>query len=166
MEIVMILVNKMVFCLLFFLCSYRPVQAMEYVQKFQKIALARVTKAVKSAFTPPKYELEAPKTIIRTPLKEGSLSDEVESIIEQVDAVLKNFKLGYESIVSCSILITNPKDKKGVFEVFKRKNFRPRIIHIKVTDLKGMKIAAEIKIFKAPKKKPDRLTSMPKKAKL
>lgn len=150
------------------LCAYTSVYSMEYVQKFQKLVQKRVSRSVKKAFSVPKNELEAPKTYIRTPLESGTLEYEVENVIEQINVILELHKLGPDSIVKCSVLITDDRDKNSVFEIFKRKKFNPRTIKFEITDLNHIqsKIAVEVKIFKSPKKKQDRLTSTPKKARL
>ena len=141
--------------------------AMDYVKKCQEIVLESFCKRIRKSFEKPKMMLQQPLTIVKTPLEAGTLENEAECIIHQVNVALALYKVNIDCIFECLVFVTNYDHKKRLLNVFKAKKFTPRNMRIKVTNLGGkFQVAIDIKIFKAPKKKQDRMFSAPKKAKL
>lgn len=132
-----------------------PLYSMECVVK-------KVKKQICRAFSEPNIEFDKPISILKTPLKSGTLEKEAANVIEQLKVVLDLYKVGTESIINCSVTVSNDIYKDRVLDFFAKKKFTPRKLKVKVMNLQDIKVAVEVTIYNVTKQK----NNQPKKAKL
>lgn len=145
--------------------AIQPLSGMEYLGSFIKKMQKNMLEKIQRQFEKPTIEFEKPITITTTPLASGTLKKETESVIQQINFVLNLYNVNPENIQNCSVVVSAETYQDEVLDLFKRKKFSPKKIKVKVLNLKDIKIAVDITIFNNRKKK-DRLTDTPKKAKL
>ncbi len=122
-----------------------------------KVVKAYVKSKINKLFQRPEFKLDKPLEIIKTPLKSGSVEIEAESVIEQLDKALKARELTSDSIIKCSVIITNETDEHKILGIFKRKKFSPKNLTFVRMDFKEFKVALEVRVYNGGKKQKAKL---------
>lgn len=119
----------------------------------KKLLKEKVKEKFKNLFARPKFKIEKPLEIIKTPTKTGSIEIEAENVIERLDEALYVRELTRKAIIKCSVIITNQTDKFKLIHIFKQKKFNPRNLTFERIPLEEIKIAIEVRIDDGKKRK-------------
>lgn len=157
----MILIRKISLGILL-LTGSSSLYGMECIEQKVKQLRTKILQQFYKSMQTPKIEFEKPIKILKTPLASGTLENEAENVIQQINVVLDLYKVGTESIVKCSVVVSKDDYKDRVLKFFKSKKFKPRKIEVNVIDLKDIKVAVDIIIYNESKQK----DKLPKQAKL